>query len=102
MTQYTHLKDRTPYDVELTGMWDSYDMYEKLVKYDGKEVLAVQQILKYSQEPITLVPGFVENYKHKQKNGIYFSEISEIPQKLQEDVTKTLHKEGLEGKISYW
>ena len=79
MTQYTHLKDRTPYDVELTGMWDSYDMYEKLVKYDGKEVLAVQQILKYSQEPMTLVPGFVENYKHQQKMGYTFQKSLKSP-----------------------
>ena len=103
MAEYTHLKELMPMESMINSInWEDYEFYEKLVKYDNKKVIAVQKQIKFTEEPLILVPGFVEQYKYKQKDGIYFSEVSKIPKELREDISKTLHKEGLEGMVSYW
>ncbi|MBL7051057.1 hypothetical protein ISS04_02720 [Candidatus Woesearchaeota archaeon] len=106
MAQYTHLKERFPGEQYLDGLTEDFELYETLIDYKGKKIIAVQKEIVSTvcgdNLPIILVPGFVENYKYEHKNGVYFSEISEIPKKLHKEITKTIHKEGLEGRVNYW
>ena len=83
------------------------EVREEIVDYAGRQVLAVGKCgsspLNGVYREITVVPGFVLNFRKRQTpEGLDISDVEPLPENQHESLSKLLRDMGFPRQINYW
>ena len=74
-------------------------VHEEQLQYNGSKILVIQRKDPKTKELSVLVPGEIIQYRPDGRN---FSKVKLIPEKLQDEVEKTIREHQFQGEVGFW